>query len=160
VFCGADISGRDLIAARAGARGGDTEGMSAIIDAAALGLPEIFNAAAHFVDRNVLEGRGASVAIECGDERVTYAQLLDRVNRCGSALRDRFGVRPEERVVLLLVDGPAFAYSFFGAIKIGAVPIPINTLWKAADYRYVFNDSGARVVIVSAELAPQIASIP
>ena len=56
------------------------------------------------------------------------------MNRCGSALRERLGVRPEERVLLLLLDGPAFVYTFFGAIKIGAVPVPLNTLWKPADY--------------------------
>ena len=131
-----------------------------MIDAAALGIPETFNVATHFVDRHVREGRGAAVAIECGDERVTYAQLLERVNRCGAALRDRLGARAEERVVLLLLDDPAFAYSFFGAIKIGAVPIPINTLWKPADYQYVLNDSRARVLVVSAELLPQIECIP
>ena len=58
------------------------------------------------------------------------------MNRFGSALR-RLGVRPEERVLLLLLDGPEFVYSFFGAIKIGAVPVPLNTLWKPADYQYV-----------------------
>jgi len=131
-----------------------------VIDAAALGIPETFNVATHFVDRHVREGRGAAVAIECGDERVTYAQLLERVNRFGAALRDRLGARAEERVVLLLLDGPAFAYSFFGAIKIGAVPIPINTLWKPADYQYVLNDSRARVLVASAELLPQIECIP
>jgi benzoate-CoA ligase family protein len=130
------------------------------IDAAALGIPESFNVATYFIDRHVREGRGPSVAIECGDERVTYAQLLDRVNRFGSALVEQLGVRPEERVVLLLVDGPAFAYSFFGAIKIGAVPIPTNTLWKPADYQHVLNDSRARVLIVSEELLPQIERIP
>jgi benzoate-CoA ligase len=130
------------------------------INAPALGIPETFNAATHFVDRNVTEGRGTAVAIECGDERVTYAQFLERVNRCGVALRERLGVRAEERLVLLLLDGPAFAYSFFGAIKIGAVPIPINTLWKPADYEYVLNDSRARVLVVSSELVPQIERIP
>src|SRR5439155_20509000 len=108
----------------------------------------------------VREGRGADVAIECGDERVTYAQLFERINRVGAALRDRLGLRAEERIVLLLLDGPAFAYSFFGAIKIGAVPIPTNTLWKPADYQYVLNDSRARVLVVSAELLPQIEYIP
>ena len=128
--------------------------------AAALGVPEIFNAATYFVDRHLREGRGAAVAIECGDERVTYAELHERVNRFGSALRTRFAVRPEERVVLLLLDGPAFAYSFFGAIKIGAVPIPANTLWKAADYRYLLSDSSARVLVVSEELLPEYDRIP
>jgi benzoate-CoA ligase family protein len=124
--------------------------------AADVGVPDLFNAAIYFVDRHVREGRGASIAIECGDERVTHDALLDMVNRFGSALRDRFEVRPEERVVLLLLDTPAFAVAFFGAIKIGAVPIPTNTLWKPPDYRYVLNDSRARVAVVSEALLPQL----
>jgi benzoate-CoA ligase len=129
------------------------------LTAAELGVPERFNAAAHFVDRHLGEGRAEKVAIECGGERVTYAQLVERVNRCGNGLRTVCGIQPGERILLLLLDGPAFFYAFFGAIKIGAVPIPTNTLWKPADYRHVINDSGARVAIVSEELAPQIRSI-
>src|SRR5262245_48474138 len=125
-----------------------------------LGVPETFNAAAHFVDRHVAEGRAHDTAIECGDERVTYEELHERVNRFGSALRSKLDVRPEERIALLLVDGPAFAYAFFGAIKIGAVPIPTNTLWKASDYRHLLNDSRASVLVVSEELLPEFERIP
>ncbi len=128
--------------------------------AADLGIPERFNAAAHFVDRHLAEGRGARVAIECGETRVTYAELAERVNRCGSALRDVLGVEAGERVILLLHDDPAFFYAFFGAIKVGAVPVPINTLWKTQDYRYVLRDSAARVLIVSEALAPMVDAIP
>ena len=60
----------------------------AVIDASALGIPEYFNVAAHFIDRNVDEGRGETVAIACGDERVSYGQLFERVNRFGSSLRE------------------------------------------------------------------------
>jgi benzoate-CoA ligase family protein len=127
-----------------------------IVDAEALRVPLSFNAATHFVDRHVDEGRAGKVAIECGDERVTYGEVLETVNRFGSALRDGIGVRPEERVILLLLDGPPFVYSFFGSIKVGAVPIPLNTLWKAADYEHVVRDSRAAVLIVSPELLPQI----
>jgi benzoate-CoA ligase family protein len=127
--------------------------------AADLAVPDTFNVATHFVDRNVADGRGDRVAIECGDDRITYRDVLLRVNRLGSALRDRLGVRPEERVVLLLADGPEFVYSFFGAIKIGAVPVPLNTLWKPADYQYVLRDSRAAVIIVSEALLPQIEQI-
>jgi benzoate-CoA ligase len=134
--------------------------MAPALTAAALGVPEVFNAAEYFIDRHVAEGRGAHVAIECGDAKVTYAGLLERVNRLGSALRDSLEVRPEERVVLLLLDGPAFTISFFGSIKIGAVPIPLNTLWKPADYRYALVDSSAGVVIVSRELLAEFEKIP
>jgi benzoate-CoA ligase family protein len=61
---------------------------------------------------------------------------------------------------LILLDGAEFIYSFFGAIKIGAVPVPISTMWKPADYEYALNDCRARVLIVSASLLPQIDAIP
>jgi benzoate-CoA ligase family protein len=130
-----------------------------VATAESLGVPETFNAATYFVDRHVVEGRGGRVAIECGDAQITYAEVQQKVNRLGSALL-RLGVRPEERVLLLLHDGPEFVYSFFGAIKIGAVPVPLNTLWKPADYEYVIRDSRAGVLIVSGPLLPQIEAIP
>jgi benzoate-CoA ligase len=122
-------------------------------------LPETFNVATHFVDRNVQEGRGAKVAIECGDQRVTYQQLLENTNRTGNALL-ALGVRPEERVLLLLLDTPEFLYSFFGAIKIGAVAVPVNTQAKPLDYEYMLNDCRARVALVSEPLLPHLQSIP
>ena len=122
-------------------------------------LLEVFNVATYFVDRNVLEGRGDKTAIECGDERVSYRQLLERTNRAGNALL-QLGVRPEERVALLLLDTPEFLYSFFGAIKIGAVAVPANTFLKPHEYEYLLNDTRARVVLVSEALLPQLQSIP
>ena len=128
--------------------------------AAGLGVPATFNAASYFIDRHLPEGRGGKTAIECGDERVSYAELHERVNRFGSALRRTCGARAGERIALLLLDTPEFAYSFFGAVKIGAVPVPTNTLWKAPDYRYLLNDSAARVLVISEELVPEFIRIP
>src|SRR5262249_2659620 len=122
-------------------------------------IPAIFNVASHFVDRHPGQGRGDKVAFECGDERVTYRQLLERVNRLGNALK-KAGIRDEERVALLLVDTPEFAYCFFGSIKIGAVAVPINTLLQPAEYEYILNDCRARIVIVSESLLPQLLAIP
>jgi benzoate-CoA ligase family protein len=122
-------------------------------------LPEEFNAASYFIDRHIAEGRGEKVAIECGDRRVTYRQLFDSVNQVGNALK-KLDVRPKERVFLLLLDTPEFAASFFGAIKIGAVPVPANTLLKPPDYEFLLNNSRARVVIVSDSLFPNLQVIP
>src|SRR5215470_9512528 len=121
-------------------------------------LPRQFNVATHFLDHHLKEGRADKVAIECGEERVTYRQLSERVNQAGNALK-KLGVRQEERVALLLLDTPEFACCFFGAIKIGAVPVPLNTLLKPAEYQYMLNDSRARIVIVSELLYPQIQAI-
>ena len=121
-------------------------------------LPDQFNAATYFIDRHLAEGRGEKIAIEAGEARVSYRLLGERVNRFGNALR-QLGVRIEERVLLLLLDGPEFAFSFFGAIKIGAVPVPVNTLLKPTDYQYILNNSRARVAVVSESLHPQIQNI-
>jgi benzoate-CoA ligase family protein len=121
---------------------------------------QAFNAAEYFVDRHLREGRGDRIAIECESQRVTYSQLSDRVNRLGTALRDTLDVRMEERVLLLLPDIPEFAYCFFGAIKIGAVPVPINTLLRANEYEYLLNDTRARVAITSESLLHLVQQIP
>jgi len=123
-------------------------------------MSEIFNAAAFFVDRHLDERRADAIAIECGDERVTYRALQENVNRFGSALRDECGVRAEERVLLLMFDGPEMVYAFFGAIKIGAVPVPLNTLWTHADYDYALRDARPRAVVVSAPLLPRLGASP
>jgi benzoate-CoA ligase family protein len=121
--------------------------------------PDEFNVSTYFVDRNILEGRGESVAIECDAQQVTYAQLLDRTNRVGNALLE-LGVRPQERVVILLHDIPEFLYSFFGAIKIGAVAVPINPLLRPHEYEYILKDTGARVAIVADSLLEQLQQVP
>src|SRR5581483_3147601 len=151
----------DVRAARVPIRNRTPVGQRAMTVATAesLGVPEIFNAATHFVDRNIEEGRGRRIAIECGDASITYDEVHQKVNRFGSALL-RLGVRPEERVLLLMYDGPEFVYAFFGAIKIGAVPVPLNTLWKPADYEYVIRDSRATMLVASGALLPQIEAIP
>src|SRR5690242_11372968 len=122
-------------------------------------LPDQFNAAAYFIDRHIQEGRGEKTAIESEYLRLTYRQLWENVNRFGNGLR-ALGVRIEERVFLLLLDGPEFAISFFGAIKIGAVPVPVNTLLKPIDYQYILNNTRARIAVVSETLYAQIEAIP
>lgn len=114
-------------------------------------VPEWFNAASYFVDRNLAEGRSENVAILYQDQELTYQQVAEKVNRTGHALRE-LGLQMEQRVMLLLLDCPQLIYCFFGAMKIGAVPVPVNTLLKAQDYRYLLNDSRARVLVVSQEL--------
>ena len=104
------------------------------------------------------EGRAGKTAIECGEARITYGQLFALVNQLGNGLKS-LGVRIEERVLLLLLDTPEFAVSFFGTIKIGAIPVPVNTLLKPADYKYLLNNSRARVAVVSDSLLPLLQAI-
>ncbi len=113
------------------------------------------NAASLFIDRNVEEGRGDRVAILCQDKEFTYRQVQEMVNRTGTVLLG-LGVQPEQRVMMLLLDGPEFVATFFGAIKTGAVPVPINTNLRPADYKFYLNDSRSPVAVVSQSLLGQL----
>lgn len=106
---------------------------------------ERYNAAT-LIDANLATGRGEKTAIYFGDEQITYQALFNRVCEMARALR-ALGVVREQRVLLVLGDTPAFPVAFFGAMRLGAVPVPINPLYKAADYRFFLEDSYARVVI-------------
>lgn len=121
-------------------------------------IPEAFNATTVFIDSHVQEGRGARIALRWQDESITYAQLAANVNRCGNALR-RLGIRPEERVLIAAWDSPEFAYSFWGAMKIGAVPAPVNTSLRSDEYAYLLENSEASALIVSRAVWPMVSSL-
>ena len=113
-----------------------------------LELPRRYNAATHFVDRHIAEGRGTKTAFIDDKGRYTYADLAARVNRAGNLLKAQ-GVQPEQRVLLALLDGIDFPALFFGAMKIGAVPVPVNTLLTTPDYDFMLRDSRAVLLAVS-----------
>ena len=119
------------------------------------GLPERFNVAVPFIDRHVAEGRGAKAAIRTASETVTFAELAERVSRTGNALL-ALGLKPDDRLLMVVKDCPAFFYLFWGAIKAGIVPVPPNTLLRAPDYAYMIEDSGCGLVVYSAEFAGEI----
>ena len=119
-----------------------------------LDLGPRYNAAETFIDahRGVRDDR---IAIRCQGATVTYGELAANVDRAGNALRE-IGIGQEQRVIILCADSPAFIYAFFGAIKIGAIPVPVNPLLTATDLAYVLADSRARAIVVSAPLLPKV----
>ena len=117
----------------------------------AIEVPREYNAALEFVDANVDRGRGEKVAFIDESERYTYRELAERVNRAGNALRT-LGAGMETRVLMCMADGIDFPAVFFGAIKAGCVPIPVNTLLTPSDYAYLLQDSRARFAVVSETL--------
>ncbi len=127
-------------------------------------IPDQFNAATAFLDRNLAEGRAAKTAVYftgLGSQKertYTYAEIAELANRVGNGLLD-LGIDLEQRVALLLLDSPEFAAAFFGGIKMGAVPVPTNTGLRPNDYVYMLNDSRARALLIHAELWPQVQPI-
>jgi len=112
------------------------------------------NAALYFVDRHLSEGRGDKIAFQeaDGDHRsLTYGELADQSARFADALA-RQGVRREERVAMIVRDQIEFPIAFWGAMKAGAVPVPLNTLLAAPIYDAILTDSRATVLLVSSQL--------
>ena len=119
-------------------------------------MHEEFNASRWLLDRHVDEGRGDRTAIRSGGETFTYADVLDRVERLASGLRAH-GVRPEERVAMVMLDGPDFVTTFLAAMRIGAIPVLTNPILPGRDLGVIVADSRARLAVVSRD---REASIP
>ena len=118
-------------------------------------MAERFNASL-LLDRNLEQGRGDKVAIHWSRGDVTYAQLHGLACAAGLRLKE-LGVRREERVLLPLDDSPAMSASFWGAIRIGAIPVPVNPLLqRSEDYDHYLADSLARVVVVDGMTAEKV----
>jgi benzoate-CoA ligase family protein len=101
------------------------------------------------VDRNVDAGRGAKVAYVAPDADLTYEGLRLQINRMGHLLRE-LGVQREQRVLLALDDTTAFPIAFLGAMRIGAVPVPVSVLDTPDHFRHFVEDSYAEVIVCDA----------
>src|SRR5918995_59418 len=108
-------------------------------------IPEWYNASV-LVDRNLEAGGGNRAAFSWAEEEATKGTPARRISRFGHALR-ALGVDREDRVLLMLNDTPSFPTAFFAVMRIGAVPIPVNTLLQPSDYRFFVENSRARVVV-------------
>lgn len=116
---------------------------------------DVFNAVVPFVERHIGEGRADKIALRSAAGDVTYGTLSANVNRCANLLI-RLGIAKGERLVMIVKDSPEFFYLFWGAIKCGVVPVPVNTLWRSHDYRYILEDSGCRAIVYSPEYAGEV----
>ena len=114
---------------------------------------ERFNFARHILDLN--RGRAAKPAYIDDSRSLTYGQLDEAVRRFAAGLLES-GLRPEERVMLVMHDTVDMPVAFLGALFAGVVPVPVNTLLPASDYAYMLGHSNARAVIVSAALCPVV----
>jgi benzoate-CoA ligase family protein len=118
-------------------------------------FPPVFNVATHFIDRHLAEGRANKTAIRWPGGDVSYADLAAHVNRAANAFQG-LGLARGDRVLMIVKDCPAFFYVFWGAIKAGFVPVPLNTLLRHASYRYMMEDSGAAALVYSPEFAGEV----
>jgi 4-hydroxybenzoate-CoA ligase len=89
---------------------------------------------------------------------MSYGELAAATNRMANLLAS-LGLPRETRIALLLLDTRDFPTAFWGAIKAGIVPVALNTLLTAEQYRYILADSRAKALVVSAQLLPAVQPI-
>ena len=120
-----------------------------------LSMPSNGNAALFFVDRHTAAGRGGRLAFVDPARRLTYGALHAESARFAAGLAAE-GIGRERRVALLMLDTVDFPVAFWGAIRAGVVPVPVNTLLTPDQIAYILADSRAEALIVSAPLLPAL----
>jgi len=119
-------------------------------------LPRDYNAAVDLVGRNA--GRGSKVAYIDDGGSCTYGELAERVDRAANALL-AMGLAREDRIGIAMLDSADWVALFLGAIKVGIVPVAMNTLLTPKDYEYQLRDSRSRAVFVSEPLLKSFESL-
>ncbi len=115
------------------------------------------NAAELFVGRHLADGRAGRTCFRFQGRDVTYGDVAGAVRRFAGALpASPLSVRRGDRVLLLLPDSPAFATAFWGAIRMGAVAVPVNPALTPSDYAFLLDDSRAAAIVVGEAFAPAL----
>ncbi|WP_084584820.1 benzoate-CoA ligase family protein [Thermus tengchongensis] len=120
-----------------------------------LELPERYNIST-VLDRNLERGLENKVALRCAEGKWTYGELFAQVCAFARALKS-LGIHREERILLVLDDSLAFYVAFLGAIRMGAVPVPVNPFLRSEEYRFFLEDSYARAVVADEGSLPRVA---
>src|SRR5947209_4148767 len=121
-------------------------------------FPERFNMADYFLYHNLEEGRENKICLYFKDQTYTYGEAARMSNRTANALRS-LGVEVEDRVLIVLPDCPEFAWTWFGAARIGAVITMVNPVLPADDYLYYLEYTRARVAVVHEAFLQPIAEV-
>lgn len=114
-------------------------------------IADVYNAS-ELLFSNLTAGRSDKVAVYSPTGNKTYADLCVDASRFANAFRS-LGLTPGERVLLFLDDTPAYPAAFFGAMRVGLVPLLINTLTPPDLLNFYLTDSGARAAVVEAAFA-------
>jgi benzoate-CoA ligase family protein len=111
--------------------------------------------ASTLLDDVLNSGRADSVALIAEEGQVSYRELTGMTAAVASYLAE-LGVEREQRVLMVLDDSPAFHACFLGAMRIGAVPVPVNPMDRVDTHVYYLEDSYAKVVVIEAALSESL----
>ncbi len=105
--------------------------------------------------RSALEHNPEGDAFVFQEQHVSYRALARQAARAAATLH-RLGVRPGDRVALVLRNGPAFMHALFGALWLGAIAVPLNAREQGAGLASIFADCTPKVAIAEADLVERL----
>jgi benzoate-CoA ligase family protein len=115
-------------------------------------MAQLFNACEYLLDRRLAAGDGDRLALTGPAGDLSYARLWDRVRRTAAGLR-AVGVKPEQRILMVMADSPHFAVVYLAAMRVGAIPVPVSTMQRRDGIAELLRDSRAKFLAVSSEFA-------
>ena len=114
------------------------------------------NAVHRFVIEPAAADPSATAVIDAASgRRLSRAEMAEGAKAAAAALAGR-GVQPEQRVMMCAADTPAFLWWFWGAIWIGAIPVPVSTMLRRHDFEFLLRDSRAVGLLYSPPFAPEV----
>ena len=120
------------------------------------------NAAYYFIDRHLdtkIENKKVFFEATSIGRSISYKDLSIQTNKMIDLL-SILNVRREERVLMLVLDQIEFPIIFWGCIKAGVIPVPINTLLSKDIIKTILDDCRAKTIFVSEEIKDLIFDIP
>ena len=94
---------------------------------------------------------GDGIAVRLDTIQLTYAELDEMTAKAAGLLRDR-GVKPGDRVGLMLPNVPAFVVLYYAILRAGAIVVPMNVMLRRREVGYYLKDSGARLIFCFDEI--------
>ena len=122
-------------------------------------LPRTFNVASYYIEEQSRAGKADAPAFLYDGGRLTYQELRSSVSRMAALLQE-WGVEWEDRLALLLPDGPELAIALWGGIWAGAVPVPINVAYREDDIAYIIADCRAKILITTSAWRERLSAKP
>jgi len=104
------------------------------------------------------DSRGDVTFLMFGDDTYTYADAEERSARVAAGLRD-LGVARGDHVALIMPNAPEFLWAWFGAARLGAPVVPVNTALKGDGLVHILDHSDSETVVVHADLLERFAAV-
>ena len=116
-----------------------------------------FNSPASIISERA-QDQGDKVILLFEEQRITYGQLNERINRVAGGLLG-LGVALKERIAIMMPNRPEWLYVFFATQKLGTCAVPVNIALKGEGLAYLLNHSEARSIVIAWDLLENLTAI-